>query len=106
MRKALEVQLQQQNWTEAQLIVESARRTYPDTTFGPWLAGILELARGNTDEAEKDLYDAMAAAPHSPRVMAGLAKTLYRKRGDGFAAEHLMRAAGREPPFRSSPFVA
>jgi predicted Zn-dependent protease len=106
MRQALEVQLRQQNWTEAQRIVESARRTYPDTTFGAWLAGILELARGNADEAEKYLYEAMAAAPRSPTVIAGLAKTWSRKKGAAFAGEQLMRLAERDPPFAFARYMA
>ena len=106
MRQALEVQLRQQNWTEAQRIVEAARRTYPDTAFGPWLAGILELARGNADEAEKYLYDAMAAAPRSPIVTAGLAKTWSRKKGAAFAGEQLMRLAERDPQFAFARYMA
>jgi cellulose synthase operon protein C len=99
IRQALEVQLRKQNWTEAQGIVAAARQTYPDTMFAPWLAGILELARGNTDAAEKYLYEAMAAAPRSPTVIVGLAKTWSRERGAAFAGEQLMRLAERDPPF-------
>jgi predicted Zn-dependent protease len=106
MRQALEVQLRQQNWTEAQRIVESARRTYPDTPFGPWLAGILELARGNADEAEKYFYEAMAAAPRSPIVIVGLAKTWSRKKGAAFAGEQLMRLAKRDPQFAFARYMA
>jgi predicted Zn-dependent protease len=106
MRQALEVQLRQQNWTEAQRIVESARRTYPDTPFGPWLAGILELARGDAEEAEKYLYEAMAAAPRSPIVIVGLAKTWSRKKGAAFAGEQLMRLAERDPQFAFARYMA
>ena len=106
VRQALEVQLRQQNWTEAQRIVEFARRTYPDTTFGPWLAGIVELARGNADEAERYLYEAMAAAPRSPTVLAGLAKTWSRKKGAAFAGEQLMRLAERDPQFAFARYMA
>jgi len=106
MRQALEVQLRQQDWTEAQRIVESARLTYPDTAFGPWLAGILELARGNADEAEKYLYEAMAAAPRSPTILLGMAKTWSRKKGAAFAGEQLMRLAERDPPFVFARYLA
>jgi predicted Zn-dependent protease len=106
MRQAVEVQLRQQNWTEAQRIVEFARRTYPDTTFGPWLAGILELARGNADKAEKYLYEAIAVAPRSPTVIAGLAKTWSRKKGAAFAGEQLMLLAERDPPFAFARYMA
>jgi predicted Zn-dependent protease len=106
MRQALEVQLRQQNWTEAQRIVESARRAYPDTAFGPWLAGIVELARGNADGAEKYLYEAMAAAPRSPTILLGMAKTWSRKKGAAFAGEQLMRLAERDPPFAFARYLA
>lgn len=106
MRQALEMQLQQQNWTEAQRIIESARRTYPDTPFGPWLAGILELARGNADEAEKYMYEALAAAPRSPLVIIGLAKTWSRQKGAAFAGEQLMRVAERDPRFAFARYTA
>jgi tetratricopeptide (TPR) repeat protein len=106
MRQALEVQLRQQNWTEAQRIVESARRTYPDTAFGPWLAGILELARGNADGAEKYLYEAMAAAPRSPMILLGMAKTWSRKKGAAFAGDELVRLAERDPAFAFARYLA
>jgi predicted Zn-dependent protease len=106
MRQELEVQLRQQNWTDAQRIVESARRTYPDIAFGPWLAGILDLARGNADEAEKYLYEAMAAAPRSPTVIVGLAKTWSRNKGAAFAGAQLMRLAERDPPFAFARYMA
>jgi tetratricopeptide (TPR) repeat protein len=106
MRQALEVQLRQQNWSEAQRIVESARRTYPQTTFAPWLAGIVELARGNADGAEKYLYEAMAAAPRSPIILLGLAKTWSRKEGAAFAAEQLMQLAERDPAFAFARYLA
>jgi len=106
MRQALELQLRQQNWTEAQRIVESARRRYPDTPFGPWLAGILELARGNADEAEKYLSEALAAAPRSPIVIVGLAKTWSRKKGAAFAGEQLMRLAERDPQLAFARYMA
>lgn len=106
MRQALEVQLRQQSWTEAQRIVEFARRAYPDTPFGPWLAGILELARGNADGAEKYLHEAMAAAPRSPIVVVGLAKTWSRQKGAAFAGEQLMRLAERDPQFAFARYMA
>jgi len=99
MRQALEVHMRQQSWTAAQRIVESARRTYPDTTFAAFLAGILELARGDADEAEKYLSEALKSAPRSPVVATALAKTWSRKKGAAFAGERLMRLAERDPGF-------
>ena len=99
MRRALEVHLRQQNWTAAERVVESARRTYPEGAFAPFLAGILELARGDADEAEKYLSESLTSAPRSPVVATALAKTWSRKKGAAFAGEQLMRLAERDPGF-------
>jgi tetratricopeptide (TPR) repeat protein len=105
-RQELEVQLQQQNWTEAGRIVESARRTYPQSTFGPFLAGVLELARGNTEEAERQFYQAMSVAPRFPTVVAAMARTWSRKKGAAFAGEQLMRLAEGDPQFAFARYMA
>jgi tetratricopeptide (TPR) repeat protein len=99
MRQALEVQLLQRNWTEAQRIIESARRTFPDTAFAPFLGGILGLARGDVDGAEKNLSEALAAAPRSSVVTAALAKAWSRRKDAAFAAEQLMHLADRDAEF-------
>jgi tetratricopeptide (TPR) repeat protein len=106
IRQALEVQMRQQNWTAAERIVESARRTYPDSAFGPFLAGILELARGNADDAEKHLSESLQSAPRSPVLATALAKVWSRKKGAAFAGEQLMRLAERDPGFGFARYMA
>ena len=106
MRQALEEQMRQQDWTAAQRIVESARRTYPDSAFAPFLAGILELAQGNADEAEKYLSESLSSAPRSPVVVTALAKAWSRKKGAAFAGEELMRLAERDAGFAFARYLA
>src|SRR6266851_2513560 len=106
MRRALEVHLRQQNWTAAERVVESARRTYPEGAFAPFLAGILELARGGADEAEKYLSESLTSAPRSPVVATALAKTWSRKKGAAFAGEQLMRLAERDAGFAFARYLA
>jgi predicted Zn-dependent protease len=106
MRGALEVHLRQQKWTEAQRLVELARRTYPDTPFAPFVAGIFELARGKAEEAEKHLSESLEAAPRSPVVTVALAKAWSRQKGAAFAAERLMRLAERDTGFAFARYMA
>ncbi len=105
-RQALEAQLQKQSWTEAQRIVDSARNEYPDSAFAPYLAGILELARGNAQEAERQLSAALADAPRSPTVVAALARTWARKEDAAYAAVKLMRLAERDGSFALARYLA
>jgi len=105
-RQALEVQLRQQNWAEAQRIVDSAGAAYPDTAFAPYLAGIFELARGNADEAERHLTEALSIAPRLPAILAALARTWSRKKSVTFAAEQLMRLAERDGSFAFARYLA
>ncbi len=105
-RQALEAQLQKQSWTEAQRIVDSARTEYPDSAFAPYLAGILELARGNAQEAERQLSAALADAPRSPTVVAALARTWARKEDAAYAAVKLMRLAERDGSFALARYLA
>src|SRR5205814_10344259 len=48
-REALEQQLAQRNWSEAQRTVDSARGAYADTAFPPFVAGTLALARDDVE---------------------------------------------------------
>src|SRR5439155_12405153 len=92
-REALEQQLAQRNWAEAERVVESARRAWPDTEFPPFLAGILALARDDDVGAEKQLSEALAMAPRLPTFLAALARTWARKSGASGAGERLMQLA-------------
>lgn len=106
MRQALEVQLRQKDWTAARRTVESAEHTYPDTAFAAFLAGIVELAQGNVDEAEKQLSASLAAAPRSPVIATALAKAWSREKGAGFAGERLMGLAEKDPGFAFARLMA
>ena len=106
MRQALEAQLRQQNWNTAERIVASAQQAYAGTAFAPFLAGVLELARGNADQAEKDFSESLAAAPRSPVVAAALAKTWSRRNGAAFAGEQLMRLTERDAGFTFASYLA
>jgi predicted Zn-dependent protease len=106
LRQALEAQMRRQDWTGAQSIVESARQKYPETAFAAFLTGILELARGNAREAEKQLSKSLAAAPRSPVILVALAKTWSREKGAGFAGDQLMRLADQDPQFTFARYLA
>jgi predicted Zn-dependent protease len=106
IREALEVQIREENWTGAQGIVDSARRTWPGTSFAPYLAGTLELARGHADEAEKRFSEAMVPAPRFPTVIAALARAWGRTKGATFAGDQLMRLAERDPGLDSARYMA
>ena len=68
MRQALQAQLQQKNWLEAQRIVDAASRTYPDTAFAAFLAGILEISRQDADEAERHFLEALQLGTQAPHA--------------------------------------
>jgi len=68
LRQALEMQLRKQDWPAAERIVGAARQAYPSGPFGPFVAGILELARGRAAEAEPHFFAALAVAPRSAVV--------------------------------------
>jgi tetratricopeptide (TPR) repeat protein len=106
IRQALEVQLRQQDWTAAGRTVESAKSTWPETAFASFLAGIVELAQGDAQEAEKQLSESLAAAPRSPVVATALAKAWSRENGAGFAGERLMRLGERDPGFAFARLMA
>jgi tetratricopeptide (TPR) repeat protein len=106
IRQDLDVQLRRQNWTTAERIVEYAGKNYPDSAFDAFLKGILELARGNTDKAEKQLSASLAVAPRSPVILSALAKTWSREKGAGFAGSQLMQLADRDPQFEFARYLA
>jgi predicted Zn-dependent protease len=106
MRQALELHMRQQSWSDAERMVESARRMYPGTSFPPFLAGIVQLARGDADEAEEHLFEALRAAPRSPVVVTALAKAWSRKKGAAFAAKRLMELAEKDADFAYPRYLA
>ena len=98
-RQALERELRLQNWGEAERIVALAQRAWPETVFPPFVAGILELARGNTDDAGKQFIQALAIGPRSPVITAALAKTWSRTKGAAHAGDQLMRLSEHDGGF-------
>jgi tetratricopeptide (TPR) repeat protein len=106
VRRQLEARIRQQSWTEAQAIVDSAHRAYPDGVFAPYLRGVLELARGNAEEAERHLSEALVAAPRNPAVVAALARAWSRKKNAAFAGEQLLRLAERDRSFALARYLA
>jgi tetratricopeptide (TPR) repeat protein len=106
IRQSLDAQLQRQDWAEAQRTVDSAAQAYPGSAFSPFLAGVLELARDNLDQAEARLSEALAIAPRSPAVLGALGKTWSRKGGAAFAAGQLMGLATRDPGLALARYMA
>ncbi len=106
LRRDLEAELRKQAWTEAQRIVDSARQASPGNVFAPYLAGILELARGNLDQAGPLLSQALLLAPRNPTVVAALARTWAREKNAAFAGERLMGLAERDRSFALARYLA
>ena len=106
MRRQLDARIRQQSWTEARGIVDSAHRAYPGGVFAPYLGGILELARGDAEEAERQLSEALAAAPRNPAVVAALARVWSRKKNAAFAGEQLLKLAERDRSFALARYLA
>ena len=106
VRESLQVELEKKDWAAAARIVEAAQREYPETSFAAYLAGTLELSRGNADEAEKRFSEALAIAPRLPIAVAALARTWASRRGAAYAADRLMRLAERDPGLASARYMA
>ncbi len=79
---------------------------YPDTAFAAFLGGILELARGEPDAAERQLRESLVAAPRSPVILTALAKTWSRRKGASFAGDQALRVAEQDPPFAFARYLA
>ena len=105
-RHQLEAQLRQKAWPEAQRLVDAARSAYPDSVFAPYLAGILELARGDAHGAERHLSEAFGAAPRNPTLVAALARAWALEQNAAYAGERLMRLADRDPSFAVARYLA
>ena len=106
IRQTVEEQLREKKWAEAQRTIDSARASWPDMVFGPYLLGTLELARGGIEEAEKRFSEALATAPRFPIVIAALARTWAHESGAFGAGERLMRLAERDPGLASARYMA
>src|SRR5262249_46948768 len=71
-----------------------------------FVQGILELARGRTEEARKQLVASLAASPRSPVVLTALSKAWSREKGAVFAGDQLMRVADQDPGFAFASYLA
>jgi tetratricopeptide (TPR) repeat protein len=87
------------NWTQARLLVDAARTSYPDTIFGPWLASLAAYAQGHLNNAEANLREGLAIAPRSALAVTALARVWTQEHGVLYAGNHLMRLAERDPSF-------
>ena len=106
LRKTFDGQLQQRDLAEAQRTVDAANLEFPGTVFGPFLAGLLELRRGDPDAAEKHLMAALRIAPRSPVLVATLGRVWSRKGGAAYAAGRLMALAERDPKLSIVRYIA
>jgi hypothetical protein len=105
-RQMLEAQLRRQDWAGAQRLVDSALQRYPGTAFAPFLAGIFELARGASKQAEGRLRESLTASPRSPVIAAALSGNLVSSEGAEFAGDQLQRLADRDPGFVYARYLA
>lgn len=106
IRQSLEAQLKRRDWTEAQRIIDSADSAYRGSAFPAFLRGVLEIARGNLDEAERKLFQALAIAPRLPAIVAALGRTWSLKKGAAFAGEQLMLLATRDAQLSIARYMA
>ena len=105
-RRSFELQAQRSDWVEAQRIVDSASLEFPGSIFGPFLGALLELYRGNVDDAEKRLSTALGIAPRSPVLVATLGRVWSRKGGAAYAAGRLMALAEQDPGLSIVRYIA
>lgn len=101
LRRTLEQHLRVQNWSAAQTQVATARSEFPQTLFGPWLAGIVALAQGDDAQAEQFLLEAQRWAPRSELVLNGLLKAWRRQAGAQVAGEKLAALYTADPGFHA-----
>jgi tetratricopeptide (TPR) repeat protein len=105
-RQSFEEALEKRDWAEAQKAVDAAAGVYPGAPFAPFLAGVLALARGDLDMAERSLSEARALAPRLPATVAALGRVYAMKRGPSFTAEQLLRMGTEDPDFSLARYMA
>jgi predicted Zn-dependent protease len=106
MRKSFDVHSQRRDWAEAQRIVDAASAQFPGAIFGPFLACLLHLQRGELDAAEQRLEDGRRIAPRSPLLVATLGRVWSGKGGAAYAAGRLMTLAERDPKLSIVRYIA
>ena len=106
VRQAFDAALQKRDWLEAQHLIDASASAYPGSAFVPYLAGMLELARGNLELAESKLASALAIAPRLPATLAALGRTWSLKHGPRLAAQELLRVGTADPGFSTARYMA
>ena len=106
LRKSFEAQVQRRDWGEAQRLVDLAGSEFPGSSFGPFLAGLLALHRGDLDQAAQSLAAALEIAPRSPVLVATLGRVWSGKGGAAYAAGQLMTLASRDPKLSLARYIA
>ncbi len=106
LRKSFEAQLQQKEWMEAQRLIDLSASEFPGSAFGPFLAGLLALHRGDIEQAERQLTAALEIAPRSPVLVATLGRVWSGSGGAAYAAGRLMTLASRDPKLAVARYVA
>lgn len=97
LRQQLQAALQKQDLKAAQALAAQARQAYPDTIYGPWLQGIVQLAQRDHAAAEHSLHQALALAPRSQLVITGLTKIWVQTKGADYAGAQLLKMAEADP---------
>jgi cellulose synthase operon protein C len=106
IRQSFDAALERRDWAEAKRMVDSTASAYPGSPFAPFLAGMLGLASGDLEAAERNLSEAMAISPRLPQTVAALGRTWSQKRGRLFTAEQLLRVGTVDPGFSLARYMA
>ena len=91
--------VQRQDWDGAEAVVAAAGRTYPETLMGPWLGGVVALARKRLDVAELMFRDALVRSPRSHRPISNLVTVWSVEKDELNAADRLLALAREDPGF-------
>ncbi|HEX4382836.1 MAG TPA: tetratricopeptide repeat protein, partial [Myxococcales bacterium] len=106
VREQLDAALDRQDFAGAQKLVDTAYQLSPGGAFGPFMAGVLQLAHGTSEAAEKDFVEARLAAPRFPAAVAALGRVWSKQGGAANAGQKLMQLAESEPRLASARYLA
>jgi tetratricopeptide (TPR) repeat protein len=105
-RQSFEEALERRDWVQAQKLVDAAAGAYPESPFAPFLAGVLALARGDAEVAERSLSEARGISPRLPATVAALGRVYSLKRGAAFTAQQLLHLGTEDPDFSLARYMA
>jgi cellulose synthase operon protein C len=88
-----------QDWDGAEALAANAGNAYPETLIGPWLAGVLSLARQRVDPAERLFREALVVSPRSHRPVTNLVGVWSGQGGPLRAGDQLLALARAEAGF-------